>query len=103
MKRHSFPKLQATEINPVARGRVQKGMEMAMLLHAKGPSQLGSLRLGPPAGRGWPHGIPDWLWRNGNGLVIFRDFTWSLHELLLLACQKASAGLDGREQSWRGG
>lgn len=28
---------------------------------------------------------------------------WSLHELLLLACQKASAGLDGREQSWRGG
>lgn len=35
----------------------------------------------------------------GNTSVTIRGFTWSLHELLLLACQKASAGLDGREQS----
>lgn len=31
--------------------------------------------------------------------VTTHDFTWSFRELLLLACQKASAGLDGREQS----
>lgn len=31
--------------------------------------------------------------------IITHEFTWSLHEPLLLACQKASAGLDGREQS----
>lgn len=43
--------------------------------------------------------VPDWLWINRNTSVIIHDFTWSLREPLLLACQKASAGLDGGEQS----
>lgn len=59
-----------------------------MLVHANGPSQLVS-----------EAGIPDQLWISRNRVIIIHDFTWSLRELLLLACQKASAGLDGREQS----
>lgn len=55
---------------------------------------------------GWNHRrveetrvVPDQLWINGRRLVIIHGFTWNLHEPLLLACQKASAGLDGGEQS----
>lgn len=55
---------------------------------------------------GWDHrraketpNAPDQLCIHGDRSVIIRSFTWSLHGPLLLACQKASAGLDGREQS----
>ena len=44
-KRHSLPKLYASQKNSVTRGRAQKGVENAMLVHANSPSQLWSLRL----------------------------------------------------------
>lgn len=43
--------------------------------------------------------VPNQLCIHRDKSVIIRSFTWSLHGPLLLACQKASAGLDGREQS----
>lgn len=43
--------------------------------------------------------VPNQLCIHRDRSVIIRSFTWSLHGPLLLACQKASAGLDGREQS----
>lgn len=40
--RRSFPKLQASQIiNPETEGRVQKGMERAMPVHANGPASFG--------------------------------------------------------------
>lgn len=43
--------------------------------------------------------VPDQCCIHRDSSVIVRGFTWSLYGPLLLACQKASAGLDGREQS----
>lgn len=94
----TVPNIQAPEINSEMWIRIRKGIKNAMQCHAFCASWLGFL--------GWNHrraeeapNVPEQLCRNGDRSVPIRSFTLSLHQLLLLACQKASAGLDGREQS----
>lgn len=93
-----IPQIQAPEINSEMCVRVRKHIKNAMQGHADCASWLRFLAWNHMRAEEAPN-VPDQLCMNGNRSVTIRGFTWSLHGPLLLACQKASAGLDGREQS----